>query len=78
MATASLCEQLQHQLVILPDELVAEIADFTAFVLARWRNSIKYSDWDQNQWREFVLEQFLRESDDRIEYSLEDAKEVYQ
>ncbi len=78
MATASLREQLQHQLEILPDELVAEIADFTAFVLARRRKSVTYSEWDQNQWREFVLEQFLRESDDNIEYTLEDAKEIYQ
>ena len=39
---------------------------------------VEAGNWNQNQWREFVLEQFLRESDDNIEYTLEDAKEIYQ
>ncbi len=77
MATASLREQLYQQLDHLPDDLIAEIADFTAFVLACRRKAIDYTDWDQTQWRAFVLEQFLRESDEDVEYTLEDAKEVY-
>ncbi len=77
MATASLREQLQHQLEILPDEIIAEIADFTAFVLARRHKAIDYSHWAQAQWQTFVLEQFLGKSDDSVEYTLEDAKEVY-
>ncbi|MFN8490047.1 MAG: hypothetical protein U0350_20840 [Caldilineaceae bacterium] len=77
MTTASLREQLQHQLEVLPDDIIAEIADFTAFILARRRNNIPYSDWKQSEWKEFVLAQFLGESDDDVEYTLEDAKEVY-
>ena len=35
-----------------------------------------YVDWDSAQWQELALGQFLRKEDE-VEYSLEDAQEVY-
>lgn len=77
MTTAALREQLRQQVDVLPDEIIVEIADFTAFVLARRQIPLQYAEWHLTQWREFALGQFLRETDDDVEYTLEDAKEVY-
>ena len=44
---------------------------------------LAYSEWQENQWRTFTLEQFFRndfdeeQADKEVEYSLEDAKDVY-
>lgn len=59
------------------DELIREIADFVAFVLARRRMLAPYADWTQDEWHQFALSQFLRETEDDVEYSLDDAQEVY-
>jgi len=61
----------------MPDELVREIADFIAFVLARRRTPSPYADWTEEEWHQFALSQFLRETDDDVEYTLDDAVEVY-
>lgn len=37
----------------------------------------EYTDWQSTQWQDFVLTQLFGE-DDEIEYSLEDAEEIYQ
>jgi hypothetical protein len=76
MTTITLREQLRRQLDTLPDDVLVEIADFAAFVLARRRNTASYAEWSEGEWREFALGQFLRESDD-VEYTLADAEEVY-
>jgi hypothetical protein len=36
-----------------------------------------YEDWDEQQWRDFSLEQFFREEDDEVTYTIADAREVY-
>jgi hypothetical protein len=36
----------------------------------------RYEDWDDQQWGDFSLAQFFDE-DDEVEYTLEDAQEVY-
>lgn len=78
MTTVSLREQLVQQLNELPDELIAEIADFTAFVLARrGMLTIDAADPTETDWQEFVLSQFLRDTDDDVEYTLDDAQVVY-
>lgn len=76
MASAPIREQLQKQLDTLPDEIVQQIADFTLFVMARRDIKPLYTDWSDNQWQDFSLGQFFRE-DDEVEYSLNDAKEIY-
>ncbi|MEM9276296.1 MAG: hypothetical protein AAGA80_25585 [Cyanobacteria bacterium P01_F01_bin.143] len=38
---------------------------------------IEYTNWQNKDWQEFSLEQFFREEDE-VEYSLEDAQEIYQ
>jgi len=76
MTTTTLREQLRRQLDALPDDVLVEIADFAAFVLARRRSTAPYADWSEREWQEFALGQFLRESDD-VEYTLADAEEVY-
>ena len=76
MTTTTLREQLRRQLDALPDDVLVEIADFAAFVLARRRSSAPYADWSEREWQKFALGQFLRESDD-VEVTLADAEEVY-
>lgn len=69
-------EQLHKQIDQLPDDLVAQIADFTLFLLAKYKTSPNYEEWDEQQWQNFSLEQFFREEDD-VTYSLTDAEEIY-
>ncbi len=69
-------EQLYNQIDSLPDDIVQQIADFTFFVMARREINPLYVDWDNSQWQNFSLDQFFRE-DDEVEYSLEDAQEIY-
>lgn len=76
MTTTYIREQLHKQIDHLPDDIVEQIADFTLFVMAKRQMPWAYADWDQDQWHIFTLEQFLRE-DDEVEYSLEDAQEIY-
>ena len=76
MTTTTLREQLRRQLDALPDDVLVEIADFAAFILARRRSTAPYADWSEPEWQKFALGQFLRESDD-VEYTLAAAEEVY-
>jgi hypothetical protein len=70
-------EQLRQQIDRLPDDLLQEIADFIAFVLMRRRHVATYTDWEQNQWDTLTAEQFFRETDDEVEYSLKDAQAIF-
>jgi hypothetical protein len=76
MTTMTIREQLHKQIDSLPDDIVQQIADFALFMIARQRLSSTYVDWDSSQWQDFALGQFFREEDE-VEYSLEDAQEVY-
>lgn len=76
MTTTSVREQLHQYVDNLPDDMLQQISDFVLFVMARRKISADYADWDQAQWQEFVLEQFFAEEDE-VEYTLEDAQEVY-
>lgn len=69
-------EQLHKQIDALPDDVVAQIADFTLFVVARRQLTPLYAEWNNSQWQVFALEQLFREDDD-VDYTLEDAQEVY-
>ena len=72
----ALRELLQQQIATAPDEILPEISDFIAFIAAR-RQGVTYVDWSAEEWRDFTLAQFMRDTDDDVEYSLEDAKEVF-
>lgn len=76
MTTTSVREQLHKYIDSLPDDIVQQISDFVLFVMARRNISSPYVDWDNDQWQDFVLEQFCREEDE-VEYTLNDAQEVY-
>jgi hypothetical protein len=69
-------EQLHKQIDSLPDDVVQQVADFTLFVMARRNLPSAYVDWNSSQWQDFVLGQFFQEEDE-VEYSLEDAQEIY-
>lgn len=77
MNTIDLRERLYQQLEELPDDIVDEIADFTAFLAARRRKPATYLEWTDSQWGTMMLGQFLRDTDDDIEYTIDDALEVY-
>jgi hypothetical protein len=72
MAANTVREQLRRQLDLLPDDVVVEIADFTAFILARRQGRLAYVDWTESDWQKFAVGQLLRETDE-IEYTLDDA-----
>ena len=76
MTTVTIREQLYKQIANLPDDVVEQIADFTLFVMARRQIAPSYVDWDNEQWQDFALGQLFRE-DDEVEYSLEEAQEIY-
>ena len=76
MTVATVREQLCREIDNLPDDIVEQIADFTLFVMARRQISPSYVDWDGTQWQDFALGQLFCE-DDEVEYSLDDAQEVY-
>ncbi|MBE2223345.1 MAG: hypothetical protein IAF02_17530 [Anaerolineae bacterium] len=64
-------EQLHKQIDLLPDEVVEQIADFTAFLITK-----KGIEIERSQWRDFALAQFFRD-DDEVAYSLGDAQDVF-
>ena len=76
MSVMALRELLQQQIAKAPDELLPEISDFVAFITTR-RQGVTYVDWSAEEWRDFTLAQFMRDTDDDVDYSLEDAKEVF-
>jgi hypothetical protein len=76
MSNATIREQLRKQIDNLPDDVVEQVADFTLFLMARRQIPRRYADWKNDEWQDFALGQLFREADD-VEYSLEDAQEVY-
>jgi hypothetical protein len=75
--SATVREQLHQQIDRLPDHIVEQIANFTRLISIHQNNISEYTNWQNEDWQEFSLEQFFREEDE-IEYSLEDAQEIYQ
>jgi hypothetical protein len=75
--SATVREQLHQQIDQLPDHLVEQIANFTRFISTQQNNISEYTHWQNEDWQKFSLDQFFREEDE-IEYSLEDAEEIYQ
>ena len=73
----TLREKMQIQLNLLPESLLQEVVDFTAFIMARHNIESPYSDWQDGEWSQFALDHLLRESDDDVEYTIADAEEVY-
>ena len=77
MTAHSLRKQIQQQIEALPEDILREVADFMAFVVARRRYEDEIADWDEETWQQMALEQFFRESSD-VEYTIDDAIEVYE
>ena len=69
-------EQLHQQIDQLPDHIVERIANFTSSIIKQQNNIVDYSNWENKDWQKFSLQEFFREEDE-IEYSLEDAQEIY-
>lgn len=76
MTISAIREQLHQQIDTLPDEIVQVVADFAMFVAVRRQSLPVYTDWDETQWQDFALTQLFSE-DDEIEYTLQDAQEIY-
>ena len=71
-------EQLHQQIDSLPDHIVEEIARLILSITTQQKIAAsEYTDWQIAQWQDFSLTQLFCE-DDEIEYSLEDAEEIYQ
>ena len=69
-------EKLHQQIDQLPDHIVEQIANFTSSIMTQQNNIPEYGNWKDKDWQKFSLQEFFRE-DDEIEYSLEDAQEIY-
>jgi len=69
-------EQLHKQIDQLPDRVVEQIANFIRLVATEQNNFSEYTNWKSKEWQEFSLQQFFRDEDE-VEYTLEDAQEVY-
>ncbi|HNQ94742.1 MAG TPA: hypothetical protein PKK96_16035 [Anaerolineales bacterium] len=69
-------KQLHQRIDSLPDDVIAQVADFTLFIMVKNQISPLYEEWEVNQWQNFALERFFHEEDE-VEYSISDAKEVY-
>ncbi|NCR80385.1 MAG: hypothetical protein GPI90_10070, partial [Microcystis aeruginosa K13-05] len=52
------------------------IANFTRLISPEPNNISEYTNWQDEDWQKFSLEQFFKEEDE-IEYSLADAQEIY-
>jgi hypothetical protein len=69
-------EKLHQQIDQLPDRIVEPIVNFTSSMITQQNNIPEYSNWEDKDWQEFSLQFFFRKEDE-IEYSLEDAQEIY-
>ena len=76
MTRTGIREKLRKQIESLPDDAVEQIADFTLFIMAKRQISPDYEDWESSQWQDIALRQLFRDNDE-VEYSLEDAQEIY-
>lgn len=76
MTSVSLCERLHQQSEKLPNKLPTEVTEPTTAVAAQWQQSVSYIDWQEAEWQEFALAQFMRD-DDEVEYFFSDAQGVF-
>ncbi|BAG01890.1 MULTISPECIES: hypothetical protein [Microcystis] len=74
--SATIREELHQQIDRLPDDIVEKIANFTRLISPEPNNISEYTNWQDEDWQKFSLEQFFKEEDE-IEYSLADAQEIY-
>ncbi|MCF3572639.1 hypothetical protein L2E69_19640 [Planktothrix agardhii 1806] len=75
--SATIREELHQQIDRLHDHIVEKIANFTRLIATEPNNILEYTNWQDEDWQKFSLEQFFKEEDE-IEYSLADAQEIYQ
>jgi hypothetical protein len=75
--SARIREELHQQIDRLPDHIVEKIANYTRLISTEQNNISEYTDWQDEDWQKFSLEQFFKEEEE-IEYSLADAQEIYQ
>ena len=74
--SATIRQELHQQIDRLPDDIVEKIANFTRLISTEPNNISEYTNWQDEDWQKFSLEQFFKEGDE-IEYSLADAQEIY-
>ena len=74
--SATTREQLHKQIDQLPDRVIEQIANFIQLVATEQNNIPEYAYWKIKDWQDFSLQQFFRDKDE-VEYTLEDAQEVY-
>lgn len=77
MNTTPVREQLNQQLNELPDDIVAEIADFTAFVLQRRQSRRHILSGAKGSGSRYRSVSSCAATGDDVEYTVEDAEEVY-
>jgi len=71
--SATIREELHQQIDRLPDDIVEKIANFTRLISPEPNKISEHTNWQDEDWQKFSLEQFFKEGDE-IEYSLADAQ----
>jgi len=74
--SATTRDQLHKQIDQLPDRIIEQIANFIQSVSTEQNNFPEYVNWENKDWQEFSSQQFFHDEDE-VEYTLEDAQEVY-
>ena len=77
MTIQTLRKQLHYQIDEWPEDILKEVVDFAAFVLARRRYDVDFSEWTEQDWQHFTLDQLFRDGDGEVQYTLDDAQEIY-
>ena len=77
MTVQSLRSLLHNQVDEWPEDILEEVIDFAAFVLARRRFGASFAEWTEQDWQQFTLDQLFRDGDGEVQYSLHDAQEIY-
>jgi hypothetical protein len=78
MNSSLLRDRLHKEIDQLPDEIVEQIANLTSFLMGHHNVAPLHDDWEQEEWQHFAWAQFFREEKDDVEYTIKDAKEIYQ
>ena len=62
--SATIREELHQQIDRLPDHIVEKIANFSRLISPDPNNISEYTNWQDEDWQKFSLEQFFKEEDE--------------
>lgn len=61
MTSQPLRDRLHRDIDALPVSILVEVADFTAYLMAKREAAAEVGDWTEDAWHTFAIEQFFRD-----------------